>query len=132
MNRLFTSKKAFIGLSAALVVALAALAYVLWQNFWWKQSLDFVANQAGATQAMSAFRRGRLVLWEINPTNDFPRFSGRYDGPFEIWLVEYHPEMPSPWQYSQRRLNEAHNRQMRYMYEHPAKFRDSSTNILSK
>jgi hypothetical protein len=46
--------------------------------------------------------------------------------------------MPAPWQYTQRRLNEAHNAQMRHMYEHPPKFSDEvdfhpgSTNAISK
>jgi len=71
---------------------------------------------------MSTFRRGQLVIWEINPTNDFPRFSGRWDGPFEVWLDEYHAGMPAPWQYAQHRKVEAHNKQMRYMLEHPQRF----------
>ena len=106
-----------------LLVTLGWSGYLLFQNYWWKRSLDIVADQAGASQAMSTFRRGDLVLWEISKTNDTIRFSGRHDGPFEIWLDEYHPEMPSPWQYSRHRLNQAHNAQMRYMYEHPQKFK---------
>jgi hypothetical protein len=31
--------------------------------------------------------------------------------------------MPTPWQYSRRKLDEAHNAQMRYMFDHPQKFR---------
>src|SRR5262249_45191092 len=85
-------------------------------------SVDLVADEAGASWAMSSFRRGQLAIWEINPTNDFPRFSGRRDGPFEIWLDEYHPDMPASCQYAERRKVEAHNKQMRYMYEHPERF----------
>ncbi len=106
-----TSKKpkmAALVLGLALLVSLSVLAWALWQNYWWRRSVDLVADEAGASWAMSSFRRGRLTIWEINPTNDFPRFSGRRDGPFEIWLDEYQLE--------------AHNRQMRYMYEHPERF----------
>ena len=113
-------------LSAALAASLAFLARTLWENYWWRQSIDLVADEAGASAAVSSFPRGRLILWEINPTNDVPRFSGRREGPFEVWLDEYHPEMPEPWQYSFRRHNEAHNRQMRYMYKHPERFMPGS------
>ncbi len=114
---------ATVFLSGALTICIGLVLYLLWQNFWLKKSLDHMASQAGAMQAMSEFRRGRLVLWEIVPTNDFPRFSGRYDGPFEVWLDEYHPDMPSAWKYAQRRLDEAHNAQMRLMYQHPERFK---------
>ena len=115
--------KATVFLSVALTICIGVVLCLLWQNFWLKKSLDHMADQAGAMQAMSEFRRGRLVLWEIVPTNDFPRFSGRYDGPFEVWLDEYHPDMPSAWKYAQRRLDKAHNAQMRLMYQHPERFK---------
>jgi hypothetical protein len=109
-------------LSFALFCSLMALAWALWQNFWWQKSVDYIADQAGVSWAMSSFRQGRLALWELNPTNDFPRFSGRREGPFDIWLDEYHAEMPGPWHYMQNRKIEAHNRQMRLMYDHPERF----------
>lgn len=115
-------KVAVILLAATLLVSLGALAWTLWQNYWWRRSVDLIADEAGASRAMSSFRRGHLALWEINPTNDSPRFSGRRDGPFEIWLDEYHAAMPAPWHYAERRKIEAHNRQMRYMSEHPERF----------
>lgn len=120
-----TSKKLKITLfflGVALLAMLFTLAWALWQDYWWRRSVDAVADEAGASWAMSSFRRGHLAIWEINPTNDFPRFSGRRDGPFEIWTIEYHSTMPAPWQYAERRKVEAHNRQMRYMYEHPERF----------
>jgi len=120
-----TSKKRKMAvqlLGLALLASVVVLVWALWQNYWWRRSVDLVADEAGASWAMSSFRRGRLAIWEINSTNDFPRFSGRRDGPFEVWLDEYHPYMPAPWQYAERRKIEAHNRQMRYMYEHPERF----------
>jgi hypothetical protein len=120
-----TSKKLKITVvvfGVALLALVSTLAWVLWQNYWWRRSVDLVADEAGASWAMRGFRRGQLTIWEINPTNDFPRFSGRRDGPYEVWLVEYHADMPGPWRYAERRKVEAHNRQMRYMYEHPDRF----------
>ncbi len=94
-------KKAVVGLCMALTLTFCVLGYTLWQNFWWRLSVDYIAGEAGTAQAMSEFHKGRLILWEIDPTNNFPRFSGKYDGPFEIWLDEYNPEMSYPWQYMQ-------------------------------
>lgn len=126
-------KRAFtIILLVALVLVASFAAWLAWENFWLKRTVDYLANEAGAGQAMSEFRRGQLVLWETVPTNDFPRFSGRYDGPFQIWLDEYHPDLPSVWHYGQLRQNEAHNAQMKLMNKQPAKFKfnfDSNENL---
>src|SRR5213080_2480949 len=100
-------KAIIVVLGITLLASLAALAWTLWQNYWWRQSVDLVGDEAGVSSAMSSFRRGQLVLWEINPTNDFPRFSGRREGPFAVWLGEYHAGMPAPWQYAERRKIEA-------------------------
>jgi len=70
------------------------------------------------------------TLWTLWTGALFPRFSGRRDGPFEVWLDEYHDSMPEPWHYAQRRKLEAHNRQMRYMYKHPARF--SGNNLIGQ
>jgi len=69
-------KVAVIALSIVLGGALCALAWALWQNHWWRISVDELANEAGISWAMRSFRRGQLTLWESNPTNDSPRFSG--------------------------------------------------------
>ena len=114
-------KVAVIALSIVLGGALCALAWALWQNHWWRISVDELANEAGISWAMRSFRRGQLTLWESNPTNDSPRFSGRRDGPFDIWLDDYH-DGPAPWHYAERKKLDAHNKQMRYMYDHPERF----------
>lgn len=126
MNNLKTLKIAVVMLSVALLFSIGVTVYLLLQTFWWRKTVDDVAEIAGAAQAMSTFRHGHLVLWEIETTNTSIRYSGRHDGPFEVWLDEYQPEMPAPWQYSRRKLDEAHNAQMRYMFDHPKKFRDET------
>ena len=120
-------------LLSALIIVASFAAWLAWENFWLRRTVDYLADEAGAGQAMSEFRHGQLVLWETVPTNDFPRFSGRYDGPFQIWFDEYHPDLPSVWHYGQLRHNEAHNTQMKLMHKQPAKFKfnfDSNENLL--
>lgn len=104
-------------------VLVAVLGYLSWECFWWRRAAEMMADESGHGEAVQEFRRGALVLWETNPTNDFPRFSGRMDGPFQIWLVEYHPEIPGPIQMAQQRKFEAHNLQMRRMMEDPKKYK---------
>ena len=115
-------KLAIIILSITLSVSLGLLAWTLWQNYWWRRSVDLLAEEAGSSWAMRSFRRGQLTIWQTDPTNDSPRFTGHRDGPFEVWLDGYH-DGPVPWRYAERKKLEAHNRQMRYMYEHPQRFR---------
>ena len=119
-------KVAVILLVVALLVLVGLSAWVVFQNYWWRRSVDLVADEAGVGEAKTSFCKGNLVMWEIDQTNDFPRFSGRRDGPFDVWLVEYHAGMPSPWQYAQRRKIEAHNSHMRFMYDHPERFNKDS------
>ena len=110
-------------LSIALLCAVAALAYVSFQNFWWRKCTEYYADRDGGGDAVSTFQRGHLLLRMIEGENDNYRFSGRKEGPFEIWLVEYHSDMPAAWHYAQRRNAEEFNRQMRYMHDHPDRFK---------
>ena len=126
-------KLAVVVLTVALGVCLCALMWAVWQNHWWRRSVDLLADEAGSSWATRSFRRGQLTIWETNPTNDSPRFSGRRDGAFEVWLDGFH-DGPKPWQYAQRRKLEAHNKQMRYLYEHPGRARTegAATNTVDK
>jgi phage repressor protein C with HTH and peptisase S24 domain len=112
-----------LALAIALLASLGALAWALWQIHWWRWTADLLADEAGSSWAARSFRKGQFTIWELDPTNDTVRFSGRKDGPFEIWLSDYHAEMPSPWQHAERKKLEAHNKQMRYMYDHPERFK---------
>lgn len=108
--------------SMTLLFCVVGIAFLAYQNFWLKKTVDHLADQAGTAQAVSEFKRGRLILWEIVATNDTPRFSGLYDGPFEIWYGESY-DGPAAWLYGQLRLDEAHNKQMRLMQLHPERFK---------
>jgi hypothetical protein len=122
-------------------VCLLTIVWLMWQNFSLKLTVDYLAQEAGAGQAMSEFRHGQLIFWESVSTNDFPRFSGHSDGVFSVWYDEYHSDEPSAWHYGQKKYNEAHNAQMKLMYQHPDKFKFNSesaseneglTNILQR
>lgn len=104
-------------------ILLLVLGYLTWQCFWWRRAAEAMAEESGHGEAVRSFRAGMLNLWEINPTNDFPRFSGRRDGPFDVWWVEYHPEIPGPILLAQQRKFEAYNLQMRRMIADPGKFK---------
>jgi hypothetical protein len=121
-------KAATVSLSIAVLVSLGVLVWAFWQIHWWRWTADFLADEAGSSWAARSFRKGQFTIWELDPTNDAVRFSGRKDGPFEIWLSDYHAEMPSPWQHAERRKLNAYNKQMRYMYDHPQRFKPDVAN----
>ena len=84
--------------------------------------MDDVASQAGVASASLDFRKGNMVLWVFEGTDINVHYSGRHDGPFEVWVDAYHPDNPWPVEYARRKVAEVHNERLRYMYDHPDKF----------
>jgi hypothetical protein len=82
-----------------------------------------VSEEAGSSEAMVRFYQGRLRIYEINKTWTNAGFSGRREGPFEIWHDEYRADYPEEWKFSRRIFWEKHNKMMHYMQEHPDRFR---------
>ena len=92
-------------------------------NYCYNHTLAIVSREAGRTDAMVGFFKGHLRIYEIDKSNREGGFSGRRDGPFEVWLDAYRSEDPEAWKFSRRIFWEEHNNIMRYMQEHPGRFR---------
>ncbi len=105
-----------------LVISLGFLGRALWLNYFWKRAVEEAARQAGGASASLDFRKGKMVLWVFEGTDINVRYSGRHDGPFEVWIDAYIPDYPSPLEYMRRKIAEEHNRELRYMYDHAEKF----------
>jgi hypothetical protein len=71
---------------------------------------------------MDDFRDGHLRLYVFEAPNDKRRFTGRNEGPFEIWIPPIHPELGNAHLYSTEQFIEFYNRKMRLMHSHPDKF----------
>ena len=123
-------KVAVIVLGIALLVSLGVMAWVLWQNYIWRTTVDSVAEQAGGAWAQTCFRNGKLVVYEysvgVGETNGMPVFSGRRHGPFDVWLWPDYAELPMQSRYAQRKVMEAFDSEMRDMYKHRKFYRQES------
>jgi hypothetical protein len=98
------------------------LVYTSWTNLLWKQEMYGMATYAATLQALSDFRAGELRLYELVEDGNHG-FANRYDGSFEIWYKPYYSTLGGSQKYTQETFIEAYNRKMRYMYEHPEKFK---------
>lgn len=84
--------KTVIGtLVIAIVISQGYLAHALWLNALWKTEVSVQAVSSGAEQSRRDFKNGKLRLYDFHGENTENKFSGRYEGQFEIWHAEYHP-----------------------------------------
>ena len=75
---------------------------------------------------MDDFHAGKLRLFELAGERDRPQFSGRHEGPFEIWYPQFYPILGEAHKYSTEQFIEFYNSKMRYMHEHPEKFQSDT------
>lgn len=109
-------------LTAALLASLGFLGRALWRNYGWEQEAHGFAGLVATEQAMEDFSQGKLRLLAIAGENDSLSYSGKKDGPFEVWNPQFFPSLGYPHRFVTERYVEFYNRKMRYMHEHPEKF----------
>src|SRR5437667_15647 len=127
-----TSKKwkiTGLALGVLLLCSLGVLGYALYSNYCYRRALGIVSEDAGRADAMVRFYQGHLRIYEIDKSNREGGFSGRREGPFELWFDPYRAEDPEAWRYSRRVFWEEHNKMMHYMQEHPGRFRAGSSAV---
>jgi len=125
-----TLKIAVTVLGVALLVSLGCLFWMVRQIHVWRDTVDTVAEQAGGQWALACFRADKLMVYQMDvgaaETNGMPIFSGRRDGPFEVWLYPDYTELSMQARYGQRKVIEAFDAEMRSMYKHPKFYRQES------
>ncbi len=97
----------------------------MWQIYGiggWRDEVYTLSGANAAQQAMDDFRRNKLRLYVLGPASDRHHFTGSNDGPFEIWIPSFHPNLGSAHRYSTEQFIEFYNRKMRYMHSHPEDF----------
>jgi hypothetical protein len=104
-------KVVIMTLAVALIVSLGFLGHALWLNSFRKREVSVQATYIGWEQAKQDFQKGRLRLFEFHGQNSEDKFSGRHQGPFEIWIAEYEPLLHEE-QFSQEQWVEAYNQSM--------------------
>jgi hypothetical protein len=110
-------------LTVALLASLGLLGRAHWRNFWWESEVYGLAGLVATNQAMEDFSHGNLRLLSIAGKNDGLRYSGKKEGPFEVWTPQFYPSLGYPHRFVTEKYVEFYNRKMRYMHEHPEQFR---------
>jgi hypothetical protein len=121
-------KRLIIGLLLATnILTATALAYYLWRDhFQWRTQSYGMAGYAASLQARTDFENGKRRLLELSLSEE-SKFTGRTDGPFEIWTWVHYPALGGPHTYVSNTFVEFYNRKMRYMQENPDEFRTDRT-----
>ena len=88
----------------------------------WRDEVYALSGANAAQQAMDDFRQNKLRLYVLGQANDKRHFTGSNDGPFEIWMPVYYPELGHAHRYSTEQFVEFYNRKMVYMHSHSNKF----------
>ena len=121
-----TSKFLVGVLSVTLLVSLILLGKAYWEIYGftgWKKQVWLLSSSTATMQALADFKKGDLRLLKIEGKSDKLKFSGQREGPFEIWIVQYYPILGRVHKYSTEQYVDYYNRKMRYMHDHPDKFK---------
>ncbi len=106
----------------ALLVSLSFLMREYWLNYLWQQQTFGLASYMGAERALHDFRQGKLRIFKIAGASDNDKFSGRSEGPFQIWIPAYFPSLGYPELYATKQMVRVYNAKMRFMHQHPQQF----------
>ena len=106
----------------ALLVFPGLLAREYWLNYLWQEQTFGLASYMGTERALHDFRQGKLRIFKVADASDNDKFSGRSDGPFQIWIPAYFPSLGYPEVYATKQMVEAYNAKMRFMHQHPQQF----------
>ena len=93
------------------------LSRALWrEKCGWRAQIYGMASYAGSLQAKADYHAGNLRLYKIAVEGDI-KFTGRTDGPFEIWTWPTHPVLGEPEKYSSETYVDFYNKRMRSLQE---------------
>ena len=130
MAKRTTSKILIAVFSLSLVGTLTFVGHGLWRNWWWQQEVYGLAGYFGTDRAIDDFNNGKRRLFELDGEHEGDVFTGRSDGPFEIWNPQYLPSLGYPHRYSTEQMIGFYNRRMRNMHAHPEQFSTSDENAI--
>jgi hypothetical protein len=105
-------------LNITLVASFVFLIYSqLWENSNWKDEVNSYATTQGYEKAKQDFQAGKFKKLVISGDHEEDKFSGTYDGPFEVWNPAYKSSWPYPWRYSIEMEVKGYDLGMRSKYE---------------
>ncbi|MBL8820040.1 MAG: hypothetical protein JNL58_28710 [Planctomyces sp.] len=112
-------------LSVSLVAAIAVAAHGILRDWLWQEEVYPLIGIFGSARADEDFRNGKLRLFELGSEQERDTFTGRSEGPFEIWNPQYFPTRGYPHRYVTEEMVVFYNLRMQYMHAHPEKFSTS-------
>jgi len=107
-------------LGIALLVTVGLLAWTFWQLHVWRQTVDNLSEEDGYWWAVASSHAPTLRVYQMDvrvaETKGMPIFSGRRDGPFEVWLYPDYTELSGPSRYANRKTIDMFDIETRYIY----------------
>lgn len=104
------------------VTTAALLARSWWVDWMAQNELYGFATYAGAMQAHADYANGVHRQYEL-VADTRSGFTGRHDGPFEVWRWTYYPDLGQSHLRANQAFVEMYNTKMRFMLQHPDEFR---------
>jgi hypothetical protein len=109
-------------LFVALFSSLALNVWCVWQIYYfggWRDTVQLKASMQATLQALDDYKAGILRIYTVQGQRESPAFTGRHEGPFEVWSPQFYPSLGPAHRLSTEEYAKAYNNKMRYMYDHP-------------
>ncbi|HXE55399.1 MAG TPA: hypothetical protein VN541_20410 [Tepidisphaeraceae bacterium] len=104
-------------------LATASLFAHTWFDGWIaRDELYGFATYAGSMQAHADYCNGVLREYELS-AGGHSDFTGRRDGPFQIWRWTYYPDLGRNNRFANQAFVQAYNSRMKFMQAHPDEWR---------
>ncbi len=84
----------------------------------WKNEVRSLTGYYGTREAKDDFSKGIVRLYQLDKERRESTFSGKKDGPYEVWNHSYYPSLGEPSRYSEEMFVHYYNAKMRHLVEH--------------
>jgi len=98
------------------LATLGILMYTVKQSQRHKDEMVLMAKYAAAGQVLDDLEHDLLRLYELREEGE-REFTGRKEGPFEIWYYPYYPILSKPAKESTEAFIQMYNSKMKNMYD---------------
>lgn len=101
----------------------------------WEEQMPSWVGYSAVVRASTDFEHGRMRIFELSKLEmskggSQQEFTGRHDGPFEIWTKAYFPVFSPPDRLNQEQFIKTYNVRMRTMHANPERFKSPEQDAL--
>ena len=90
-----------------------ATAVLVWRDLLWQREVYALAGELGTRRALSDSRQGKLRIYEFAGPRNEEKFSGQYDGAFEVCWPYYSSLIGRPHRFAVETVIKFYNQRMR-------------------